>query len=154
VGDGSQKGYLQDLARELGVADRVHFLGNRADVHDIMRQFDVGLQMTRGPNLGLVTLEMLASGVPVVIAVRDPEEVLMAEDTLLNGGGGLVADAAPKAIAAAVERLLHESGTDGGEYRRRARATAEIYYDWEHHVDAVRRVYQEVIGGASGSAPA
>ena len=144
VGEGSQREALEELANHLGIGSRVHFLGSRPDVSDIMRQFDVGLQTTRGPNLGMVTLEMLASGVPVVIAARDADEVLMAEDTLVGAGGGLVADAAPEALAAALEQLLAGSAAERGEYRRRARATAETYYDWKHHVAAVRGVYREL----------
>ena len=144
VGDGPQRSELEALAGELGVADRVHFVGTRSDVNDVIPQFDVGLQTTRGPNLGLVTLEMLASGVPVVIAARDAEEVRMAEDTLLGGGGGLVADAAPAALAAALERLLRAPEAVRVVNRQRARATAETHYDWESHVDRVRRAYLEV----------
>ena len=148
VGDGTQREALEALARQLGIDDRVHFLGSRADVSAVMRQFDVGLQTTKGPLMGMVVIEMFASGVPVVIAARDDEEMRMAEDTLLGEGGGLVCHAAPEAIAAALERILGGSEAEREDYRARARATAEIHYDWTHHVDGVRRVYREVIDAA------
>lgn len=54
------------IARSLGVAERVHFLGYRKDVPNIMRACDFMVFPTRYEPFGLVILEAVASGLPVI----------------------------------------------------------------------------------------
>lgn len=65
-GKGERLTYLQALAAELGLADRVHFLGYRRDVVDICAQADVFAFPTRREGLGLAPLEAMYCGLPVV----------------------------------------------------------------------------------------
>lgn len=55
------------MARQLGVADRVTFLGYRSDVANIMRACDFLVFPTRYEPFGLVVLEALSSGLPVIV---------------------------------------------------------------------------------------
>lgn len=55
------------MARQLGVADRVTFLGYRSDVASIMRACDFLVFPTRYEPFGLVVLEALSSGLPVIV---------------------------------------------------------------------------------------
>ncbi|RBP16092.1 glycosyltransferase involved in cell wall biosynthesis [Roseiarcus fermentans] len=66
VGDGSRRADLEQLARSLGVAERVRFLGHRDDVAQILPAFDVLCQPSRAEGLPLAVLEAQACGVPVV----------------------------------------------------------------------------------------
>ncbi|HWP37162.1 MAG TPA: glycosyltransferase [Gemmatimonadales bacterium] len=60
---------LQDRARQLGIADRVRFLGQRTDVPQLMAAADVFCQPNESPEpFGLVFVEALAAGLPVVTA--------------------------------------------------------------------------------------
>ncbi len=54
------------LAKQLGVSDRVHFLGFRRDIADIMRGVDLFVVPSRYDTFGLVVLEAMASGLPVI----------------------------------------------------------------------------------------
>ncbi len=56
------------LARQLGIADRVHFLGFQRDMPTLMRSVDLLLFPSRYEACSLVLLEALASGLPVVTA--------------------------------------------------------------------------------------
>jgi glycosyltransferase involved in cell wall biosynthesis len=56
------------LARELGLADRVTFLGFRSDMAQLMRAVDAFVFPSRYDTFALVVLEALASGLPVVTA--------------------------------------------------------------------------------------
>jgi glycosyltransferase involved in cell wall biosynthesis len=56
------------MARRLGVAGRVHFLGFRDDVAALMRAADLFVLPSRRDSCPLVLLEALASGLPVVTA--------------------------------------------------------------------------------------
>ena len=55
-------------ARQLGIADRVHFIGFQRDMPALMRSVDLLLFPSRYEPFGLVLLEALATGLPVVTA--------------------------------------------------------------------------------------
>jgi UDP-glucose:(heptosyl)LPS alpha-1,3-glucosyltransferase len=65
VGSGNQRPYAR-LARRLGVADHVVFLGPRDDVPRILVSADLLVHPAYYENTGTVLLEALASGLPVV----------------------------------------------------------------------------------------
>ena len=54
------------LARQLGVADRVHFLGGRHDVPDFLLASDLLVHPAYAENTGTVLLEAMVSGLPVL----------------------------------------------------------------------------------------
>lgn len=56
------------LAQDLGVGDRVHFLGYRRDLKDLMKAVDLFIFPSRYEACSLVLLEALATGLPVVTA--------------------------------------------------------------------------------------
>ena len=66
VGDGSERSQLEALARSLGIAACVHFLGVRTDVPDVVRLFDVAALSSTSEILSLSVLEYMAAGKPVV----------------------------------------------------------------------------------------
>ena len=83
---------------------------------------------------GLVTVEALASGTPVVATpVGATPEILTPLDPRL-----LAADGSAPALSAALATALPLS-TDAG-FRRRCREYAERRYSWERHVDALEAV--------------
>jgi UDP-glucose:(heptosyl)LPS alpha-1,3-glucosyltransferase len=53
------------MAQQLGVADRVHFLGGRHDVPDWMLAADLMAHPARSENTGSVLVEALSFGLPV-----------------------------------------------------------------------------------------
>ena len=65
-GKGDRLEALQNLAAELNIADRVHFLGYRTDVVDICSQADLFAFPSRREGLGLAPLEAMHCGLPVV----------------------------------------------------------------------------------------
>jgi glycosyltransferase involved in cell wall biosynthesis len=75
--DGSP--YLQ-LSEKLGVSDRVHFLGFRSDIADIMRSVDFFVFPSRYEACTLVLLEAMASGLPAVTAKTVGGAELMTDD--------------------------------------------------------------------------
>jgi UDP-glucose:(heptosyl)LPS alpha-1,3-glucosyltransferase len=54
------------LARQLGVADRVHFLGGRDDVFDWLLAADLLIHPARSEAAGMILLEALSAGLPVL----------------------------------------------------------------------------------------
>ncbi|MBD2439669.1 glycosyltransferase family 4 protein [Nostoc sp. FACHB-110] len=57
------------LAADLGISERVHFLGYRRDIAEIMRAVDLFVFPSRYEACTLVLLEALASGLPVITAI-------------------------------------------------------------------------------------
>ena len=64
AGDGPERGNMEVLATNLGVADKVKFLGFRADVLSLMKSTDVNILSSNYEGLSGVTLESLCSGKP------------------------------------------------------------------------------------------
>jgi L-malate glycosyltransferase len=66
AGDGPLRRELADLAEDLGLKSRVHFLGFRSDASALMRFLDILVVPSLTEGSPLVTLEAMAAGVPVV----------------------------------------------------------------------------------------
>jgi glycosyltransferase involved in cell wall biosynthesis len=66
VGDGGERTALDRLADELGIADKVHFVGERSDVRLLLAGLDLFVLASREEGLGTALLEAMAAGVPVV----------------------------------------------------------------------------------------
>jgi glycosyltransferase involved in cell wall biosynthesis len=69
AGSGDMLGELICRAAELGIADRVHFTGGLAgkDVERVYRMADVCVMPSRSEPFGLVALESLLNGTPVIM---------------------------------------------------------------------------------------
>ncbi|MAE60090.1 MAG: N-acetyl-alpha-D-glucosaminyl L-malate synthase BshA [Planctomycetaceae bacterium] len=66
VGDGPERGLAGELAAELGIADRVDFVGPQFDMGDVYRNAHIFLLLSDYESFGLSALEALACGTPVV----------------------------------------------------------------------------------------
>jgi glycosyltransferase involved in cell wall biosynthesis len=72
---------LEDRARRLGIAHRVRFLGQRSDVAELMAAADIFCQPNQTPEpFGLVFVEALAAGLPVVTADMGGAREILARD--------------------------------------------------------------------------
>lgn len=69
IGEGKSLPYLQQLALECGVTDRVRFLGNRNRdyVYDHLKDYDLMCHSARYEGFGLVIAEAMAAKLPVVV---------------------------------------------------------------------------------------
>jgi glycosyltransferase involved in cell wall biosynthesis len=118
VGSGSQQGQLERLASELSVRDRVQFLGAMAwgdALFDVMRNSDILILPSHTEGLGLVLLEAMSQGLPVVASdVGGIPEIVVHEVT-----GLLFPVGDADALAALLSRLIGDKGL-----RTRVRKTA------------------------------
>ncbi|MEM7129624.1 MAG: glycosyltransferase [Chloroflexota bacterium] len=102
IGDGTDENILKQLAEELGVASRIHWLGNRNDVPELLMGFDLFVQPSLHEGMPNTVLEAMAAGLPVVAtAVGGTPEVVVDGET-----GLLVEPANPKALSAGINRLI------------------------------------------------
>ncbi|HEY0583876.1 MAG TPA: glycosyltransferase, partial [Chloroflexota bacterium] len=104
AGGGDLEDYFRDLARELGVADRVHVLGPRRDVPALMHAMDVFAMPSIWEGFGLVLLEAMAAGRPIVAS-----RVATIPEVVLDGQTGLLVPAGDSlALAEALAQLADQ----------------------------------------------
>jgi glycosyltransferase involved in cell wall biosynthesis len=118
---------LRTLAEALGLADRAHFLGFRADVPRLMRAVDIIVHPSTAPEpFGRTIVEAMLAGRPVVATKSGgPLEIVRDAET-----GILVAPGSAEEIAAAIASLLGEPEKATALGRAgRARALAEFTLD-------------------------
>jgi L-malate glycosyltransferase len=142
AGDGGQRHACEQAARELGMAERTHFLGTVAhdDVPALMATADVFVSTSTLTNRALPTCEAMICGVPVVVYdTGDTTTVVRDEDT-----GLVVKDGDIEALAAAIDRLL-------GDPQRRARLAEggrrmakEKFVSWERRIQEEMGIIDEL----------
>jgi len=104
AGDGPERAALEALAERLGVAGRVHWLGQRGDVQRLLLAFDLFVQPSLHEGLPNTVLEAMAAGLPVVATGvgGTPEAVVDGVTGLLVRPGD------PEPLARAISRLLDD----------------------------------------------
>jgi len=121
AGDGPARETLEAIARELGVGDRVRFLGRVSDTRKwaLYDGAEVLLFGSTMEGFGLVVAEAQSRGLPVVAA-----RGTATREALRDGETGLLAEPTPGAFAAAVGKLLDPArrarmGAAAGRYAAR-----------------------------------
>jgi glycosyltransferase involved in cell wall biosynthesis len=134
---------LRELAARLGVADRVRLVGGvaRPDVPTLIRDCDVVVTVPWYEPFGIVPLEAMACGRPVVGSA-----VGGLLDTVVPGETGeLVAPRRPDQLARAVRALLDDPCRRAA-YGVTSRRRAVERYDWRRVVEQTETVYRAVAG--------
>jgi glycosyltransferase involved in cell wall biosynthesis len=128
VGDGPERGPLERLAQELGLADRVRFTGALAHAEAVAQaRRGIFVLPSVDEAFGVAYVEAMAGGVPAIGSRGEdgPQEIAAAGD-----GIRLVPPGDPEALAAELDGLLrrddwrHELGAA-------ARATVARSFTWE-----------------------
>ena len=102
VGTGSLLNELQNLADELGISNSIKFLGKFADVIPFYRRMDIFVLPSLYEGFGIVILEAMAMGIPIVATNVDG-----IKEVVINGESGLlIPPKNPEAIAIAVKHLI------------------------------------------------
>jgi UDP-glucose:(heptosyl)LPS alpha-1,3-glucosyltransferase len=128
---------FERLARRLGIADRVIFLGPRRDIHNCYFAADFMVHPTFYDPCSLVVLEALACGLPVITTRCNG-----ASELLTPGREGFVVDDPQDhvALAHAMQRLL-----DPAQRLSCAQAARRGAAEWtfEHHYRELLGVFRE-----------
>lgn len=132
---------LMSLARDLGVTDRVHLYGSvsRGDMPAILRSADVVACTPWYEPFGIVPLEAMACGVPVVASAVGG----MLDTVVHDVTGQLVKPKRPDEVAKAVNNLLRDDflrKSMGAAGRDRARAR----YSWDRIAVDSQRIYDRL----------
>jgi glycosyltransferase involved in cell wall biosynthesis len=140
LGEGPDRSRLEALARELGVASRVAFMGFVASPFGLMAQADVVVCASHFESFGNVLIEAMASGVPVV-STRVPYGP---ETIIVDGQTGVFARPSDPHDLAEKIRFLLDHPEEGVAIATRARSFVRRY-----DVSAVVPLYEAVLRAAA-----
>jgi glycogen(starch) synthase len=143
AGSGAALEGLERKASELGLADRVHFVGrlSREEVAGAMAGADLFVMPSRLEPFGIVVLEAWRAGVAVMATTRGG-----APEFVEDGETGVLVDPFDTpGFTAALETVLADGGSRAamaaaGHARVRA-------FDWPRIADQYRTIYDSVTGG-------
>lgn len=145
VGEGVLREKLEQQAKELGVAQQVHFLEVRADIPELLGAMDVFVLSSDYEGNPLSVMEAMAAGLPIVSTAAGG-----VPDLFENGREGfLVLPGDVRGLAGAMVFLLRD-----GEARRSlgmaAARRARENFDVSEMVHAYEEVYEDLIARTHG----
>jgi glycosyltransferase involved in cell wall biosynthesis len=141
IGDGDERKALKKLARELGIADQIEFTGNmpHREVIAHLKGADIFCFASVTETQGLVTMEALAAGLPVVAV-----DATGTGDVMDHDQEGLLTENDSQALAHALDQVITNE-----PLRERFKAAACIRAE-SLSIDAqtkkLVRVYEQAIG--------
>lgn len=102
VGDGPTRLDVEKLAKELGIISKLRFIGTVANPDEFYRQFDIFVLSTHYEGQGLVILEAMSFGLPIV-ATR----ISGIPEVITDGVNGLLVNPKdPHDLAQALQKIL------------------------------------------------
>ena len=140
AGDGPDRDRLEQIARNLGVTDRVVFLGFREDVGDLLAACDLVVLPSLREGLSIALLEAMAAGKPIIATSIGGQREMTSHGDM----AWLVRPADTLALSEAILRvsadraLLARLGSC-------ARAVYESYHTEERMLRAYRQLYLELL---------
>jgi glycosyltransferase involved in cell wall biosynthesis len=140
AGDGEERPRLEQLVGELGLTDRVEFLGWRSDLASLYRRMHVFVLTSINEGTPVSLIEAMAAGVPVVASsVGGVPDVV-------DGGvtGVLVPPRQPEAVAAAIVAAIVESDR-AAVMAARARQSVRERFDSARLVQETEAMYRETL---------
>jgi sugar transferase (PEP-CTERM/EpsH1 system associated) len=149
VGDGPERGRIEQLARDAGALDSVWFAGERRDVPELMRSLDCFVLPSLAEGISNTLLEAMACGLPAVATRVGANADLMEEGRC----GRLVPAADPDALAQALLAYLaapDEARRHGAEARR----IVERRFSLDRMVADYERIYVRLLRARGQQFPA
>ena len=142
IGDGPERPRVLMRADELGVRDRVLFLGKHTSVHELLACADLFLLPSASESFGLVALEAMACGAPVVAS-----NVGGLPEVIEHGTTGYMFDIGD--IDGMAEAGLRIMGDDDHwrSLSEAGRAVANERFSAERVVPMYERYYEQVLAG-------
>ena len=140
VGDGPDRSAAEWLAHDLGIQNRVHFLGKQERVHELLPLADIMLMPSELESFGLAALEAMACKVPSIATCVGgvPELIDDGETGLLYSVGDV------DGMAAGALSLLTDKSRMG-TMREAGRKTAQKRFCASLVVPQYVRYYEEVL---------
>jgi glycosyltransferase involved in cell wall biosynthesis len=135
AGEGGQMGAMRSLAAELGVEERVRFLGRvaREELLGLYAHAAAVCFPPRDEDLGYVTMEAMLSSKPVITCTDSGGPL----ELVVDGETGHVVEARPAALARSMERVFSEPGRAAAMGRAGRALYARRVPTWDTVVDTL-----------------
>ncbi len=143
VGDGPEKGRLEEIADDLGIRNHIAFVGFKKgeELVEVLQRNQIFVTASKSENMPLSVLEAMACGLPIVAAdslgmpeiVRDGENGYLFEPDNIND------------IAEKIQQILSDEKLRK-EFAKSSREIA-LEYSVERFVNSLEEVYSNVING-------
>ena len=142
IGDGPMRSRLEKMCREMGLCDRVFFLGKQLSIVELLSLADVYLCTSETESFGLSALEAMSCGIPVVSSNAGgvPEVVEHGEDGFLAEPGN-TAEMADRVIQLTTDSNLYD------RFSNSARNKAETKFNIHKIVNLYENFYFDVLSG-------
>jgi glycosyltransferase involved in cell wall biosynthesis len=144
AGTGEDEPALRRQASELGIGDRVRFLGFVGDMSTLYPAVDMLLLTSRYEGLPITILEAMAAGIPIVAAKLDGIAEVLAD----SSEAALVPPGDASAFAARICELI-ESPARARLYAEAALAKVRAHYSAERMTRDVEQIYLRYLNPSS-----
>lgn len=138
-GIGSLMDELKDYSKELGLQDNIQFKGIRTDIEHAYREAHLYLHTAAHEPFGLVLIEAMASGLPVVSC-----KSTTIGSPIRSGVNGLIPDQnTPEAFAELILKLMQ----DDAQYHKLSKQAIESSEDYsiDHYVSELIEIYSKTL---------
>ena len=126
-----------NLCRQQNISDRVHFLGQRADIPDVLSSLDLFVLSSRWEGSPIAVMEAMMTGIPTVLSDIEPlKEVSGGGEYAVLFGAGDENDLASKLIQLAGDRETRQ------RLAAAARQWAMSQFSIEAHIANLTRLYR------------
>lgn len=132
---------LKKLCSQLGLDDRVHWTGQVSDVRPALESMDIFVSPGAPEGFGLVNVEAMAMGKPVVAYAHGAVPDIVAQDRT----GLQVTPGDEAGLADAVLRLLRDPST-GRRMGRAGRQRVDSHFRIERTVHELEALYRDLVG--------
>jgi 1,4-alpha-glucan branching enzyme len=141
AGKGPYQSELAKLARGLGVDDQVNFVGfvNDHDRNQLLARSDVAVFPSLYEPFGIVALEAMAAGIPVVVS-----DTGGLQDIIEHGVDGYCAPPGDATMLANYIAELLNNPELACHFARRARRNVAVKFNWQQIATATLEVYKGV----------
>ena len=136
IGDGNLREETQQYAEELGVRDKVFFLGSQSNVYPFLQEADIFLLPSKFEGMPMTIIEAMGTGLPVVASA-----VGGVPDMLEDRESGMLVPCEPEAVAQVVIQLLESE-----DFRTKLGTKARLdskKFGAEHMAHCYLDVYQQ-----------
>lgn len=139
VGEGEERKRISDLIKKEGLENKIFLHGSLLgkDLYDIYSYSDIFILTSECESFGLVLIEAMASGLPVVVS-----NITSVKNIITNNVTGLVVNQTPEDFAQAVEKLLDNPGLRIKIIRNGLKEVKK--FDWNKIVRKFENIYETV----------
>jgi UDP-glucose:(heptosyl)LPS alpha-1,3-glucosyltransferase len=138
IGKGNN-GLYQKMADDLGIGDRIVFAGVTTEIEACYPACDLFVMPSHMDTFGLVVLEAMAAGLPVIISAT-----VGASDVVVHGVNGLILPKSPR-VQDMTESLIQLMNPDIRRPMGEAARKTAADHDWDKVADTLAGIYRNII---------